>query len=223
MLKKLEKTLEYLNNISDFMDEFGHLEREQPGSGLSHKTLAENSSFSPEIAEKILPYLKKVEAKLNGVTTDLKIKLINKFSYLLQNQIDLTIALYHLKINMKSKNTLVTKFFCKTVGVICYEIFNDKGQITGPEINKICEEYGMTSDLSELNSELKQLGELKKDKIELLKGIRNQLFGHRNHHGNKQFKYMNSINEQEVLEIGFQIFRCQDLIARKMIELMQTV
>jgi DNA integrity scanning protein DisA with diadenylate cyclase activity len=125
------------------------------------------------------------------------------------NQLDLIIGLKYLDLSKFVNNQIEANYFARIVAHISFEILNDLQKLAGQEIRDFIISNYSKDLLTEIDTCIKELNQLKKSKLNDLKEIRNNIFGHKNKHAFSQTETMLTIQNPEIYQIGNDIFNIQ--------------
>jgi hypothetical protein len=132
-------------------------------------------------------------------------KIFDKVLFNALCNLDLITELKYLDKSNISRNFFEMNFFARITAHSCYEILDNANRTVGKEIIEQIESRLGHEALQELNSQVKELSRLKKQHIDSLKQIRNNLFGHRMNAGREQTELMLQIDPKSIYKIGNQI------------------
>ena len=123
--------------------------------------------------------------------------------------LDLITELKYLDMNNVVGNVFETNFFARITAHSYFEILDNLNRTVGKEIVELIENRLGAEALIELNAHVNELNSIKKQHVNSLKKIRNNLFGHRMNAGREQAEQMLQINPKSIYDIGNRIFKIQ--------------
>lgn len=125
------------------------------------------------------------------------------------NQLDLIIGLKYLDISNAMKNQIEANYFSRIVAHTSFEILNDLNKLAGKQIREFVLSNCTKEVLSDIDTAIRELNIIKKEKLKILKEIRNNLFGHKHANAFSQTVGMLKIQNSEIYAIGNDIFKMQ--------------
>ncbi|WP_136798320.1 hypothetical protein [Desulfosediminicola ganghwensis] len=130
-----------------------------------------------------------------------------KAMYIAISLTDLIVGLKYLDVSRSVNNEYEANYFARNVAHMSYELINHQDKIIGEEIAKITNETIGPDPLKELKNIIKKLRLITSHHFNCLKGIRNNLYGHRIENGSTMAKSMLEIDNRKIYKIGDDIFK----------------
>lgn len=146
---------------------------------------------------------------------------LDKGLYNALNLTDLIIGLKYLDLSARIDNQLETNYFARIVAIHSHEILNSLDKVIGHEFRQKAIQKASLSAINDLDNTVKALNKIKKDKLTLLKSIRNNLIGHRLDKGHEQHEMMKRINPEEIFKTGYDVFTLHFRLLKEMVELVK--
>lgn len=147
----------------------------------------------------------------------------DKNLYTVLNQLDLIIGLKYLDISQAIGNKLEANYFARVVALSSHEILNDLNKLVGRKIRLFVIDKIGEDGLHEIDEAVKALNKIKKDKLKMLKSIRNNLLGHKLENSLQQAEMIVNIELQEVYDIGNQIYKRQMDLIKNYVSLIEKI
>jgi len=135
--------------------------------------------------------------------------------------LDLITELKYLDISNAVGNAFETNLFARIAAHSCFEILDNLNQAVGKEVRELVKSQLGPHALRDLNAQVKELNQIKKRHIAELKGIRNNLFGHRMKAGREHAEQMLQIDPRAIYDLGHRVFRLELDILSSFVELLK--
>jgi hypothetical protein len=119
---------------------------------------------------------------------------------------DLNIGLKYLDVSNAMKNGYEANYFARNVAHISYELINHQKKIVGPDVSNTISDRLVQGALLEIKACTQALKDVTKRHHTRLKYIRNNMFGHRTANGSEMAESMLKIDNNEIYQIGKQVF-----------------
>ena len=121
-------------------------------------------------------------------------------------QVDLTIGLKHLIVSFQEGRHIEANYFARAMAVTAYDILLKSGQLVGKEVREFVMKHISTSKYyAEAAQYVKQINQMKLENEHYLKEIRNNVFGHKDGNGLKQFEMINKLEINKVNRICYEL------------------